>query len=67
MMNEIEELMRKLRKDKIEFKEIVEDWNREEIVSHFVPLLHLERNEKIRTEQEDFFKEIYISVKESLK
>ncbi|MDI6798588.1 MAG: segregation/condensation protein A [Candidatus Aenigmarchaeota archaeon] len=61
IMREIEELMEKLNKDKLEFSRIVEEWNREQIVSHFVPLLHLEQDKKIKCEQEEFFKEIYIS------
>ncbi|MEM7821444.1 MAG: segregation/condensation protein A [Candidatus Aenigmatarchaeota archaeon] len=60
VMMEIEELMKKLKQDRIEFKQIVEEWNRDQIVGHFVPLLHLEQKEKIKTEQKEFFKEIYI-------
>jgi len=61
MMKEIDDLMGKLKKDKLEFKQIVDRWNREQIVDHFIPLLHLEQSKKIKTEQEEFFKEIYIS------
>jgi len=66
VMNEIEERMKKAGTEggesgKLKFREIVEHWNREEIVEHFIPLLHLEKNQKITTEQEEFFKEIYIS------
>lgn len=61
IMNEIEEIMRRSGKEKIEFREIVEEWNREKIVEHFIPILHLEQNEKIKTEQPEFFKEIWIS------
>jgi chromatin segregation and condensation protein Rec8/ScpA/Scc1 (kleisin family) len=50
---------------KLNFRDIVGTWNREEIVSHFIPLLHLEKNQKITTEQEEFFKEIFISVKKN--
>jgi len=61
MMKEIDEQMKKSKQEKLKFKQIVKDWNREQIVEHFVPLLHLEQNQKIRTEQEDFFKDIWIS------
>jgi len=60
-MKEIDEQMKKSKQEKLKFKQIVKDWNREQIVEHFVPLLHLEQNQKIRTEQEDFFKDIWIS------
>ena len=61
IMGEIEEAMEKSSSDRVGFSSIVEKWNREQIVEHFVPLLHLEQNKKVRTEQEDYFKEIYIS------
>jgi segregation and condensation protein A len=65
MMKQIDELMEKLKKDKLQFKQIVHKWNREQIVENFIPLLHLEHSQKIKTEQEDFFKEIYISKRNS--
>ena len=61
LMEEIDGLMGKLKKDKLEFSMIVEKWDKEQIIDHFIPLLHLEQDQKIKTEQEDFFKEIYIS------
>jgi segregation and condensation protein A len=61
IMNEIDELMQKLKTSKLKFSQIVEDWNRDQIIDHFVPLLHLEQDEKIVTEQEEFFKDIFIS------
>jgi len=61
LMEEIDGLMGKLKKDKLEFSMIVEKWDKEQIIDHFIPLLHLEQDQKIKTEQEDFFKEIWIS------
>jgi segregation and condensation protein A len=61
IMNEIDELMQKLKTNKLKFSQIVEDWNRDQIIDHFVPLLHLEQGGKIVTEQEEFFKDIFIS------
>ncbi len=60
IMNEIDELMEKLKTNKLKFSQIVEDWNRDQIIDHFVPLLHLEQDEKVVTEQEEFFKDIFI-------
>ncbi|MGC8812401.1 MAG: segregation/condensation protein A [Candidatus Aenigmatarchaeota archaeon] len=61
IMNEIDDLMQKLKTNRVKFSQIVEDWNRDQIVDHFVPLLHLEQDEKVVTEQEEFFKDIFIS------
>jgi len=63
LMFEIDSLISKFKSEKIEFSQIVEEWNRDEIVKHFMPLLHLSMRGKVSTEQEDFFKEIFISKK----
>jgi segregation and condensation protein A len=62
VMKEIDTMMDKLHETKLKFSQIVKKWNNEQIVGHFVPMLHLEQDNRIATEQEDFFKEIYISV-----
>lgn len=64
MLKEIDELMQKLHKDKIEFSQIVKEWKADKVIEKFVPLLHLEHDGKIIGEQEDWFKEILISRKE---
>jgi segregation and condensation protein A len=61
LMKLIDDLMKKLNKNKLEFRQIVKKWNRSKIIETLVPLLHLEKDKKIKTEQEEFFKEIYIS------
>jgi len=66
LLQEIDSLMGRLKQGKLKFKDIVGEWNRERIVNHFVPLLHLEQDKKIKTEQEDYFKEIYISKTKNL-
>jgi segregation and condensation protein A len=63
MMGEIEELMKKMKEEKVTFSQVVKKWKRDEIVTRFIPLLHLEQAQKIETHQEDFFKEIWISRK----
>lgn len=60
MLKEIDELMQKLHKDKIEFTQIVKEWKRDKVIEKFVPLLHLESDGKVVGEQEDFFKEVWI-------
>jgi len=59
MMLDIEAALAKSKKDSVKFKDLVE-WNREKVVERFIPLLHLEQSMKVRTDQEEFFKEIYI-------
>jgi segregation and condensation protein A len=61
MLVEIDDIMKKTKKDKVSFNDIVKKWKRDKIIEKFVPLLHLENDRKISTEQEDYFKEIYIS------
>jgi chromatin segregation and condensation protein Rec8/ScpA/Scc1 (kleisin family) len=60
VMSEIETALQKSKKGIVNFKDLVE-WNRESVVQHFVPLLHLEQDRKIDTHQEELFKEILIS------
>jgi len=61
----IEKIYRKIvsRGNLIKFSELVPDWKRKEIVSIFIPILHLEMRGNIQCEQEDMFKEIYIKIK----
>ena len=63
VMAEIETAINKSKKGMVNFKDIVQ-WNRDSVVKHFVPLLHLEQDRKISTFQEEFFKEIVISKRE---
>jgi len=58
VLQKIEDLY--FKKSKVEFRDIVERWERTEIVKNFLPILHLEKNKEIRTEQLEFFKEIWI-------
>jgi chromatin segregation and condensation protein Rec8/ScpA/Scc1 (kleisin family) len=65
ILKEVDELMKKLNQDKIEFSKIVGEWKKDKIINKFVPLLHLEHDHKVTCEQEDYFKEIFISKKEN--
>ena len=62
-MSGIDSLLLNLKSDKVEFSKLVGKWEREEIVKHFMPLLHLSKRQKVGTNQEDFFKEILIHKK----
>jgi len=61
LMVEIDQLLVSLRTKHVRFRQLVGEWTRERITACLVPLLHLEQNKKIKTEQEEFFKEIWIS------
>lgn len=63
IMGSIEDLLAKAEGDKVTFKQIVKDWKRDKIVEYLVPVLHLEQERKIETEQQDFFKEIFVKKK----
>jgi segregation and condensation protein A len=60
ILKEVDELMKKLNQDKIEFSKIVGEWKKDKIINKFVPLLHLAHDHKVTCEQEDYFKEIFI-------
>jgi len=60
MMGEIETAMKKNKQGEIKFNDLVKQWNREQIISKFIPMLHLEQDKKISTEQIEFFKDIII-------
>ncbi|MEM7819643.1 MAG: segregation/condensation protein A [Candidatus Aenigmatarchaeota archaeon] len=51
----------------IKFSDLVPVWKRKEIVETFIPLLYLSQRGKIICEQEEFFKEIYIRIKDETK
>ena len=61
LMSSIDGLLLKLKSGKVPFSKIVDKWEREEIVKHFMPLLYLSSRGRVNTIQEEFFKEIFIS------
>jgi segregation and condensation protein A len=66
LMMEIDKLIKELNISRIEFRRIVKKWDTKNIVYNFVPLLHLEQKEKIITEQEKWFEEIFIRKREKI-
>lgn len=60
LIDEIDDFLNKLNSDKVEFSKIVGEWERNEIVKHFMPLLYLSSRGKVTTEQEEIFKEIWV-------
>jgi len=58
-----EKIRRKMVNDEIKFSELVPEWKRTAIVKTFLPLLYLSTRDKIRCEQPEMFKEIFIRLK----
>ncbi len=63
IMNNINKLISISPDNKITFRNVVNKWNRSEIIEYLLPVLHLEQENKITTKQEDFFKDIFIKKK----
>jgi segregation and condensation protein A len=61
LYGKINTILARIRKKEVEFSKLTMKWEREEIVNNFVPLIHLEQQEKIRSRQEKVFEEIWVS------
>lgn len=67
IMGNIDRLIERANGEKVNFRDVMGGWSRSKIVEHFVPVLHLEQEQKVETEQEDFFKEIFVKRKVPVK
>jgi segregation and condensation protein A len=56
----IDYVLAKLKDDEVTFSSVVEEWNRENILKNFMPLMHLDTEKKVDCRQEKFFDEIFI-------
>lgn len=66
VMANIEDRIKDVDKDKLSFKDLVGEWKRDQVVDSFIPILHLEKSNKISTEQLEFFKDILIRKQKEL-
>lgn len=57
----IDTILARLKDEEVPFSSVVEEWNRESILKAFMPLMHLDSEQKVDCRQEEVFKEIYIS------
>jgi len=60
----IDQLLSKIKKSKnrqIKFSELVDNWNRKNIIDTFLPLVFLDNDKKVRCQQEKMFDDILIS------
>jgi len=60
----INTMLTKVRKDEVKFTNLVDKWEKQEVVNTFLPLVFLESEKKVETRQEDMFKEIYVKRRE---
>ncbi|MFH1978169.1 MAG: segregation/condensation protein A [Candidatus Aenigmatarchaeota archaeon] len=60
LYDKINNILTKIKDDEVKFSSIVDNWERKEIVDHFIPLLHLDNDKKINCQQEEMFDEILI-------
>lgn len=60
----ITDILDEMKEGKTKFSSLIPEWNREEIVRSFFPLLHLNQDGKVRAEQEEFFEEIWVEAGE---
>lgn len=60
LYDKITGLLTEMKKDEVEFSEVVEKWERGNIVDNFLPMIHLDKQKKIKAKQKKIFKEIFI-------
>lgn len=58
----ITQTLNDLKNNRVTFSSLVPDWNREEIVSSFLPLLYLHGDGKVNCEQKEYFGEILVKM-----
>jgi segregation and condensation protein A len=60
LYSKINTILIRVRKKEVEFSKLVDKWERGEIVDNFVPLIHLDNQNKVSTRQEEMFDEIWV-------
>lgn len=56
----IDDVLAKLKDEEVPFSSVVEEWNRENILKNFMPLMHLDTEKKVDCRQDKPFEEIFI-------
>lgn len=62
LYEQITGILEEMKEGKATFSSLIPEWNREEIVKSFFPLLHLNQNGKVRAEQEEYFEDILVKM-----
>jgi len=60
LYDRIDSVLAKLKDDETTFSSVVEEWNRENILKNFIPLMHLDSEKKVDCRQDKPFDEIFI-------
>ena len=60
----INTMLSKVKKDEVKFSKLVNNWEKQEIVNTFLPLVFLENEKRVECRQEDMFKEIFVKKRE---
>jgi segregation and condensation protein A len=60
LYTKINDILGRIKKEEVEFTELVDKWERKEVVETFLPLVFLDHERKVEANQEEMFKEIMI-------
>ena len=60
LYSKISSMLNGMKDNKVTFSSIVDKWERERIIDHFMPLMHLENEKKVMCTQKEMFDEILI-------
>jgi chromatin segregation and condensation protein Rec8/ScpA/Scc1 (kleisin family) len=61
----INDMLSRIKKDEVKFRNVVNKWEKKEVVDSFMPLVFLDHQKKVHTRQEEMFEEIYIKKREN--
>lgn len=61
LYSKLNSLLSRVNDKEVEFSKIVGDWERENVVNNFVPLVHLEQQKRVAARQDEIFEEIWVS------
>ena len=60
LYEKINSLLGRIKEEEVKFSDVVPKWDRENIIDTFMPLIHLDHEEKVECKQDEFFQEIFI-------
>lgn len=66
LYSKISSMLNGMKDNKVAFSSIVDKWERERIIDHFMPLMHLENDRKVRCTQKEMFDEIMIKRRDAI-
>jgi len=60
LYSKINEVLKRIKDDKVTFSQVVTEWNRKDVVDCFIPMVYLDHQKKIECTQKEPFQEIVI-------